>query len=183
VSTTYSTVIQVSLGTTAGGGAITISNATINSVSGMPAGFTYSTNPVSGTIPAGSDACLIFAGTPATPGTYTITVSLSVNTNFGPTTQSAVWYLTVNTLAGIRSYDQVLSFVISPNPATSELFISSTSHFGKVQIVDALGNTVISHDANYSAQTTINISALSKDIYFLQVNDGTNLTTKKFIKD
>jgi hypothetical protein len=73
--------------------------------------------------------------------------------------------------------------VIAPNPATNELFVASASHFGKVAVIDALGKTVLSHDANCAAQTTINISSLSKGVYFLQVSDGTNLTTKKFIKD
>ena len=61
--------------------------------------------------------------------------------------------------------------------------ISSTSHFGKVQIMDALGKIVISHDANYATQTTIDVSNLTKGVYFLQINDGAKIITRKFIKD
>lgn len=183
----YSTNIQFSIGTSAFGGAITITDATINSVTGMPAGFIYSVNPSTSPIPAGSDGCIFISGTPAVgaAGTYTVDVNLGVNTSFGPTTQDVVWFLTIDPsgTTNVKSITQNSGFVISPNPATSELFVSAASHFGKVNIIDALGKIVLSHDANYTAQTTINISSLSKGVYFLQVNDGANVTTKKFIKE
>jgi nitrous oxidase accessory protein NosD len=68
-------------------------------------------------------------------------------------------------------------------PVTDELNISSASHIGKISIIDALGKTVLTYDANYSLQTNLNVSSLSKGVYFLQVNDGSQMSTKKFIKD
>lgn len=183
----YNTTIQFSLGTTAFGGAITITDATINTVTGLPTGFTYSTNPVSGSFLAGTNACLIMSGTPiaASAGIYTVSVVFDVNTSFGPTSQTLLWFLTIDPAGtvGIKSISQSTGLFISPNPATSELFVSSGSHFGKVNVIDALGKTVLTHDANYASQTTINISSLSKGVYFLQVNDGANVTIKKFIKE
>ena len=182
----YNSTIQVSVGASVLGGAVTITDATVNSVTGMPSGFSYSVNPSSGIINANSNACLLITGTPAagSAGNYTISVSLSVNTSFGPTTQSVVWYLTIDPVAtGLKLYSQTSNFFISPNPATSDLVISSTSHFGKVQIMDALGKIVISHDANYATQTTIDVSNLTKGVYFLQINDGAKIITRKFIKD
>ncbi len=182
----YSTTIQLSLGTTVGG-FFTISDATVSGVTGLPSGFTYSINPTSGTFLAGTNACLIFAGTPtaASAGTYTISAGFIVNTSFTVTSQTLVWNLTIDPsgTTNVKSITAASNIVIAPNPATNELFVASPSHFGKVVIIDALGKTVLSHDANYSAQTTINISSLSKGVYFLQVSDGANLTTKKFIKD
>lgn len=180
----YNTTIQVSIGASIGGFA-TITSATLTSVTGLPVGMSYSVNPSSGVIPASSDACVLITGVPASAsaGNYTVTANVTITTSFGDVPGSASWLLTVDAVTGIRSYNQVSNLFISPNPATSELFISSTSHFGKIQIIDALGKIVISHDANYAAQTTINISALNKGVYFLQVNDGANFTTKKFIKD
>lgn len=183
----YSTSIQFSIGTSILGGAITITDAAITSVTGMPVGFTYSVNPNTPTVPAGSDGCVFISGPlgPGSAGIYTVTANLDVNTSFGPTTQAVTWGLIVDPAGttNVKSVSQVVGFIVSPNPATSELFVSSGSHFGKVNVIDALGKTVLSHDANYAAQTTINISSLSKGVYFLQINDGTNLTTKKFIKD
>ena len=102
-----------------------------------------------------------------------------------PTTQTLNFVLTINPAGttNINSTIQDTNFFISPNPATSELIVSSTTHFGKLQVIDALGKIVLSHDANYAAQTTINISSLNKGIYFLQLNTNGNVTTKKFIKD
>lgn len=181
----YSTTIQVSIGTSAFGGAATITDATVTAVTGLPAGLSYTLNPTNGVIAGGANGCVLISGTPiaGAAGSYTVTANITANTSFGTVPASGTWPLTVTGPAGIKTMTEVSNFFISPNPATSELFISSTSHFGKIQIADALGKIVISHDANYAAQTTINISALNKGVYFLQVNDGTNFTTKKFIKD
>ena len=185
-STAYNTTLQFSLGTTVGGVA-TISDATITTVLGMPTGFTYSTNPTNGTFLAGSNACLIISGTPAaaSAGIYTISVGFNVNTNFGPTTQTLIWYLTVspNTATSIKFVNSNPQFFLSPNPVTNELSISSASHIGKIQIIDALGKTVISEDANYSTQTKIQVGDLTNGVYFIQVSDGTNVTRRKFIKE
>jgi len=182
----YNNTIQFSLGTTVGGFA-TITDASITSVTGMPAGFIYSTNPTNGTIVGGTNACLILSGTPAvaSAGSYTISVGFAVNTSFGPTTQTLLWFLTIDPsgTTSVKSYALAANLFIAPNPATSEIFISSTSHFGKINIIDALGKTVISDDAKYAPQISINISFLSKGVYFLQLNDGNKVITKKFIKD
>lgn len=180
----YNTTIQVSIGSSIGGFA-TITSSTLTSVTGLPNGLNYSTNPASGIFPASSNGCVLISGTPAasSAGSYTITANVTITTSFGDVPGSAAWLLTVDAVTGVKSYNQISNFFISPNPATSEIVVTSTSHFGKVQIMDALGKVVISHDANYADQTTINISSLSKGVYFLQVNDGTQLTTKKFIKD
>ena len=182
----YSTVIQLSLGNNVSGFA-TISDATISGVTGLPVGLTHSINPISGVLLANNNACLIITGTPAaaSAGNYTVGLGFNVNTSFGPTTQTLNFGLTINTsgTTNVKSITSSSNFVIAPNPATSELFVASASHFGKVNIIDALGKTVLTHDANYALQTTVNVSNLSKGVYFLQINDGTNTITKKFIKD
>lgn len=178
----YNTTIQISVASSISG--FPISNVTVVSVTGLPTGLTYSTNPANGVIPGGSDACMLISGTPASgsSGSYTVTANVTLNSSI-PATIS--WFLTIDPsgTTNVKSVTQNSGFFISPNPATSELFVSAASHFGKVNITDALGKIVLSHDANYTAQTTINISSLSKGVYFLQVNDGANVTTKKFIKE
>lgn len=181
----YSTTIQFSLGTTVGG-FVTITDATISSVAGFPAGFTYSTNPVSGNFPGGSDACLILSGTPAaaSAGTYTVAATFAVNTSFGPTSQTLSWYLTIDPVAtGIKSYSQASDLFISPNPANNELNISTDAHFKKIMIIDALGKVAISQDVDNTGKLKVDVSALTKGVYFLQANDGGKIITRKFIKD
>lgn len=181
----YSSDIQFTLGTSVGSppfGA-TISDATILSVTGLPSGFVYTTNPTNGNFTGGSSACMQITGTTATAGTYSVAASFSVNTSVVPTTQTLTWYLTIDAATGIQSYSQSSNMFVSPNPVSSELVISSASHIGKIQIIDALGKIVMTEDANYSTQTKIQVGALVKGVYFIQVSDGANLTTRKFIKE
>lgn len=178
----YSSDIQFTLGTSVGGFA-TITDATILSVTGLPSGFAYTTNPTNGNFPGGSSACMQITGTTATAGTYSVAASFSVNTSFAPTTQTLTWYLTIDAATGIQSYSQSSNMFVSPNPVSSELMISSTSHIGKIQIIDALGKIVMTADANYSMQTKIQVGDLAKGVYFIQVSDGSKLITRKFIKE
>ena len=178
----YSTDVQFTLGTTIGG-LVTINDATILSVTGLPSGFVYTTNPSNGNFTGGSSACMQISGTTASAGTYTVAASFSVNTSAIPTTQTLNWFLTIDAATGIKSYNQSSNLFISPNPVVNELMISSVSHIGKIQIVDALGKTVMTEDANYSNQTKIQVGDLAKGIYFVQVSDGTNVTRRKFIKE
>ncbi len=185
-STPYNTTIQFSLASSIGGGFVTITDATISSVAGFPAGFTYSTNPVSGNFPGGSDACLIMSGTPAaaSAGTYTVAATFAVNTSFGPTSQTLSWYLTIDPAAtGIKSYSQASNLFISPNPASNELTISTDAHFKKIMIIDALGKVAIAQDVDNAGSIKVDVSALTKGVYFLQANDGGKIMTRKFIKD
>lgn len=183
-ATPYNTTIQVTIGTSAFGGAATITDATVTAVTGLPAGLSYSLNPSNGVINGGSSGCMLITGTPSTgsAGSYTVTANITANTNFGPVAVSGTWPLTVTGVAGIKSYSNA-NMIIAPNPATSELVISADFHFGKIQIIDALGKIVISHDANYADQTTIDVHNLSKGVYFLQANDSKSVITRKFIKD
>lgn len=181
-SIAYNTTIQISVASSFSG--IPITDVTVTSVTGLPSGLNYSTNPVNGVIPGGTDACMEISGTPAagSAGNYTVVANVNLNVGFPLPPATISWYLTIDGVTGIKSYNQSAVFV-SPNPASSELFVSASTHFGKVQIMDALGKTVLVHDANYAMQTSVNIASLSKGVYFVQVNDGKNVMVKKFIKD
>jgi hypothetical protein len=187
VSSAYSTTIQVSIASAFGG--VTVSSANITSVTGLPTGLSYSVNPTSGVIVGGSNGCIRIAGTPAvgTTGTYTVVANATIASPLGPVIPpvSMNWILTVNPplSTGITASNLASNFYIAPNPVSSELFISNDTHLGKVAVIDALGKIVLSLDANYSNQTTINVNSLIKGVYFIQANDGERIITKKFIKD
>jgi hypothetical protein len=187
VSSAYSTTIQVSIASAFGG--VTVSSANITSVTGLPTGLSYSVNPTSGVIAGGSNGCIRIAGTPVvgTTGTYTVVANATIASPLGPVLPpvSMNWILTVNPplSTGITASNLASNFYIAPNPVSSELFISNDTHLGKVAVIDALGKIVLSLDANYSNQTTINVNSLIKGVYFIQANDGERIITKKFIKD
>lgn len=187
VGTPYSTVIQVSIGSSVGGVA-TITSGTLVSVTGLPAGMGYSINPTSGILPANSNACVLIAGTPSagSAGNYTVVASVGITTSFGTFPPATVsWFLTVNPsgTTGLLNYEVTRSLFISPNPASTDLFLSSENNIGKVNIIDALGKIVLTHDASNMQESSINIQNLNKGVYFVQINDGSKMITKKFIKD
>lgn len=83
VGVAYSTSVQfkVLTDTTISGTYVTVTSVTLDSVSGMPAGFTFSSNPANGVFPGGSNACASIYGTPqsGTGGTYHLVVHLTVH--------------------------------------------------------------------------------------------------------
>ena len=77
-NTPYTTVIQVSVGTSAGGGFATITDVTIGSVT-LPNGLSYTTNPSNGVIPGGTNACIEITGTPTAIASKAASPKLSVS--------------------------------------------------------------------------------------------------------
>jgi len=183
--TAYSTTIQVTMGTSYS--VATISSATVTSVSGLPAGLSYSLNPSSGVIAAGGSGCALITGTPATgsAGTYTVTANVSVNTNFGTFPATITWNLTVSGPAGIASFsnNNGASLLLAPNPAKAEMNVTADFHFQKIRVYDALGNLALTQDVNGENKATIMVDKLNSGFYFLQVTDGNNVVTRKFIKE
>ncbi|MEO8760723.1 MAG: T9SS type A sorting domain-containing protein [Bacteroidia bacterium] len=179
----YSTTIQVSLGTTAAGGAATITDATVTAVSGLPTGLSYSVNPTSGVIAGGSSGCLLFTGTPAagTAGNYTITVNITANTNFGPFPQMATWLLTVDgTAAGINQLSIAsANTLIMPNPANNSLTVNTNilTDNSNIQVIDMLGNNLMQTNLQ-QGKVTLDVSNLQQGVYFIIVNKR----IQKFIK-
>ncbi|PZR10346.1 MAG: esterase, partial [Flavobacterium psychrophilum] len=69
-----------------------------------------------------------------------------------------------------------------PNPANNLLNIENTTEISSVSIVNALGQTVITKTVN-SNVLQVDISSLSKGIYFVTVNSGNASKTIKIIKE
>jgi hypothetical protein len=180
----YSTVIQVSIGTTIG--PATINNATLVSVTGLPTGLTYAVNPSSGVINGGSNGCLLISGTPAigTSGTYTVTANVTVNTNFGSSAQALTWTLVVSTTTGITELSkETPNLAILPNPAKTELNLTANFQFQSIHIFNTLGKLVLTQEIKGTNKTTIALDMLNPGIYFLQITDGNKVITRKFIKE
>ncbi|HWY37390.1 MAG TPA: T9SS type A sorting domain-containing protein [Bacteroidia bacterium] len=180
----YSTVIQVTIGTTYS--VATINNATVTAVTGLPSGLSYSLNPTSGVINGGSSGCMLISGTPAagSAGTYSVTANVTANTSFGPFPTTIVWTLTVSAAAGIVDLSANPSnLVIVPNPAKSEVNLTSDFHFQTIRVFDALGNLSMTQEVNGAYKALLDLGKLNAGIYFLQVTDGNKIVTRKFIKE
>ena len=69
---------------------------------------------------------------------------------------------------------------VYPNPATSELNITSTTQISSITITNLLGQIVYTQQQLYSQQAQINVSTLPAGIYFVKIN-GTEV--RKFVKE
>jgi hypothetical protein len=186
-NTPYSTTVQLSLGSSIGG-FITVTDATVTAVTGLPTGLSYSVNPSNGVIAANSDGCVLIAGTPAagSAGNYTLTALVIANTSAGPFPVTATWMLTVDAAltTGIKTISQAqATIVMAPNPVKSELNLMTDFNFNKVQVIDALGNVVMTQEVNGVNQTSLNLQQLNAGVYFVQINDGSRVLTRKLIKE
>ncbi len=84
------------------------------------------------------------------------------------------------TALGINDVD-VNAFVFAPNPADGNVSIVSTTEITTLQIVNMLGQNVLSMTPN-SKEFTIDVSGLSSGAYFINAITNGVTTTKKLIR-
>lgn len=174
VGTPYTTDIQISVGSTAGGGAVTITDVTINSIA-LPTGLSYTTSPASGVIPGGTDACIQISGTPTSAEVdFSVDISITANTSFGPIPYTLSYLLTID--GGTASLSEVNNVELSlyPNPVEDKLNIS-VKEPTSFKITNVLGTVVL--EDKVTSTKTVNVSGLKNGVYFV-----TNMTTGRSIK-
>jgi hypothetical protein len=72
-------------------------------------------------------------------------------------------------------------FSIVPNPATNNIAITAKSDFSKVEIVNFLGQTVLSQ-SNDSKESRVDVSNLTNGIYFVRITSDNGTSVQKFVK-
>lgn len=87
----------------------------------------------------------------------------------------------VKTATGIKNL--TLSSDIYPNPAENVLNIKLPSENieSEITVVNTTGAVIMKEVFNYSREIQLNISALSKGIYFLKIRSGADFYTGKFM--
>jgi len=73
------------------------------------------------------------------------------------------------------------SFTILPNPANDKIKVSSTTPYHTLEIVNFLGQTVITLSEN-TTNSEIDISNLSNGLYFVRISTNNGTVVNKFIK-
>jgi len=74
------------------------------------------------------------------------------------------------------------NFSIQPNPAYDKLTISATTNFNSVEIVNFLGQTVLTHANNTTTTTTIDVFSLNAGVYFVRIISNAGTSVQKFVK-
>lgn len=111
---------------------------------------------------------------PTVNSAYLVTATNSLNCTATKTVQ-----LTVNKCLGIK--DDVLDDVaIYPNPTTSNLFIETLKPLS-VQVYNQLGQIIIEQNI-IETKTELDLSNLSKGLYFIKVTDSNRSFIKRIVK-
>ncbi len=203
VATAYSTDLQfhVAPDTTTQLGTFPIVEIQIDSIVGIPAGFSYSTNPVNGTFPGGSYGCANFTGLatpgqevggPNSDGVYPIIIYFtalvdvfSVPTEF-PATKTGYKLViqsgnNVPTTAAINF--SVAQNVPNPSDKSTDLLFTNPNN-GKVQftLYNILGETV--KVMNLSAvkgdnHLTLSTSELPAGVYLYEFRSAGAVVTRR----
>jgi len=108
-------------------------------------------------------------------GYYLELISLDLN-NALP----SIWKASNSNLNGFdKSSDN--DYVIYPNPVTNRLNIVSTNIINQISLFDISGKMILNENL-YSKKTQLVLSSLSIGVYFLRVNEKTELKNFKIIK-
>ncbi len=199
INTPYTATLQykVPLDTTYMGLPVTITDATVTSVSGLSTipnsvPFTYVTNPASGVFPGGSIGCALISGTPTTAGTYPLVLHVTVHIGIVPIPVNySAYRIQVDSTApsGIaqlkpNAFDLGQNY---PNPANGNTVIAyNTPNAAEVslKICNLLGTTVrmmsLPGKAGFNT-IELNTEDLAPGIYFYTLSDGMHAMSKRMI--
>ena len=74
------------------------------------------------------------------------------------------------------------SFSIAPNPAKNNITISASCDFNTIEIVNFIGQTILSQ-SNAGSKTTLDISNLADGVYFVRIKTDNGTSVNKFVKN
>lgn len=125
---------------------------------------------------AGSATTTSVSVNPTTTDTYTVT-----GTDANGCVNSNVVTITVNTCgSGINNF-AANNVAIYPNPFSSSITVETESAT-QIAVVNVVGQIVYSAALN-SGKHAIDLSNLTKGVYYLQLKTGANTTNRKLIKE
>ena len=200
VGVPYSTVIQVKVLTTylyLGTIPVPIDSVSIDNVSGLPPGFSYSCTPSNCNFPGGSDACITLTG-PAPGagmvGTYSIVVNVTGYGNLGGTPISNPdviddYAIVIDTATAVGTINK-LTFSLGqniPNPANEITVIPIVlTHPDDVSLTisNVIGKRVFRHTYSLQKGKTnipVDLHDLLPGIYLYTLSTGSNSVTRRMI--
>lgn len=182
---------------------VTIDDITVNSVSGLPPGYSYSCTPANCIFPGGSDACVLLQGPAPTPQEVGMVYQLSVSatatghitgtgTAVPPQTQNITYYfIQVDDNVGIHSPSgnkfDVSQNIPNPFSGTSQVEFNAT-HAGMttIKVSNMLGE-VVSSKMIFAKSGINKIMFNAKDfepgVYFYTISSDKNSVTRRMIVD
>ena len=199
VNVAYNTVITVVVptDTVMFGYPFAIDSIGISTVSGLPAGFSWTPNPSNGFIHGGSSGCVLISKplpTLTQVGSYPISITLESWVNHSTSglsdTHLGYYTLIIEELVGIKIIKNEMTDVINyPNPFNKETdiqFNASENENIMLNIYNGLGQVVYNSEIAATKGENIHHLKLTVDdgIYFYTITGkGTSLHNKMVIKN
>lgn len=202
VGVPYSTDIQfyVATDTFAQGFNNTIQNFVLDSVSGMPSGFAYTTNPSNGIFQGGTSDCMNATGNPTAgmEGTYPLVVHVTGHLLINgllPYTQAGVLtgYKVVidpDGTVGIQNNTNSEKFELLqniPNPANDNSRIRFTSVINEnieLNLYNTIGQIVLHQNINAEKglnEVNISTAGFTDGIYFYSIRNSVTTLTSRLV--
>ena len=202
----YSNSIQINMPGSFDG-LVILDSLVITSITGLPGGITYSSNPANNVYYGNTSGCILFSGTTndtafgyelqfegyavvhSQQGTETLSMAQLAQLN-GPVPSFQLNVINQTdschpeALLGIKKVAQNINWNIYPNPNNGvfELTLDAGNKTtGEIAITDISGRIVYSQklDASGNYQTTINPGNLSKGLYILQLRTEDGIASRK----
>lgn len=169
-----------------------IDSIKVLSVMGLPAGLSYTCNPVSCGLPGGKTSCGLIYGTidAAASGTYPFVVPIRIYTRIGgniPYQQPDTIYslsMDVNATTGEKTILQN-TLMAYPNPAGNQLIVALpvSANGTEIRLFDGQGKHLeVSFENEYN-RITVNTSELASGMYYGEVSNGNKVYRFHFIKN
>lgn len=73
-------------------------------------------------------------------------------------------------------------FYIFPNPTSGNITINSTYNFNAIEVINFLGQKIISQSNINHNQKTLDVSNLNSGVYFIRIISETGISVQKFVK-
>jgi hypothetical protein len=176
----------------------TIDSLFITGVKGMPAGFTYTCHNANCGIKGGGNGCVTITGTASSamkntnfPLVVMLKIKGTANTILGPISQTIIdsnskYAIFVQGASNVGEINNINSISLYPNPSKDKvkISVSEDAFQGAEAILIDINGQEVSRTTIHSAKTELEISNLSKGIYFLKfVAENGYVKTMKFIKE
>lgn len=198
----YSQVLYIAVptDTTILGQPVSVDSIVLTGITGLPTGFTFTSNPANGIYHPGSKACIQFSGTaPASAiGLHKLVINANVSfysTTFGHLTYPIPWngykiWVFDSASIGIQKAEPWYAFSVDqniPNPFSDKTEITYNSRGNEtisLQVFDMLGNKVfekISVSARGSNSVYLGAAGFEPGMYFYRVSNGNSTYTRRMI--
>lgn len=177
---------------------VVIDSVDITSVKGLPLGFTYSSNPISGHFKGGTEGCTVISGItndPTLVGVHPLTIYTKAYAKIqGQSTEQPAnidsvktYSLTIQLATGLNSFSMTDagSLLVYPNPASGVLNVSAVlneTSLAALRVFNTLGELVLVENValtNNSLNRTIDLSGSKPGIYFLEINSQKGIIRQK----